>query len=259
MKPELQKELCGLYRSGNSIRALSTGYGIPKSTVYDNLNKFDVVRRNAKITNLQNRNQIAIGALVGLWAGDGSRFRDKNGKYTVKIHVSKNDKNLIEFVKFLYKKLFDKEPNLYSSNNTSNSASLKIDSKFIYYFFDEYLTYVGRKAHTIQLKHNVNKYSDNFLNGFLLGLVLSDGYLKKCFCFSTVSKGLAKNIIGTLKAFNYKNYCYLYDNRNWRPVYSIKVERNKVEKLRTFLDKILKDLKMEKYFNEIKYNTLVAS
>lgn len=259
MKTELQKEICEIYKSGDSIRTISRRYRIPRSTVYDNLNISGIVRRHAKINCLKYKGQLAIGTLVGLWAGDGSRYIDKNGTFTVKIHLSKNDRNLIEFIKFLYGKLFGKEPKLYSSNRKGNSAALKIDSKFIYYFFDKYLSYdpEGRKVYTIGLKTGICEYSKGFLKGFLLGLVLSDGYLKDCFCFATVSKGLAGNIVETLNAFNYKTYCYLFNNRkligNWKPLYNIKIERGKVADLKVFLNDILRDLKVEKSFSEIKY------
>jgi len=259
MKPELQKEICEVYKSGDSIRIISKKYSIPRSTVYDNLNKFGILRRHVKIIDLKDRNQLIIGALVGLWAGDGSRYIDKNGRFTVKIHLSKNDRNLIEFIKFLYEKLFGKEPKLYSSNRNGNSASLKIDSKFIYYFFDKYLSYdpKGRKVYTIRLKTIIDRYSKDFLKGFLLGLVLSDGYLKDCFCFATVSKGLAENIIETLNIFNYKTYCYLFNNRNlignWKPLYNVKIERSKVTDIKTFLNNTLRNMKIERSFSEIKY------
>jgi len=259
MKTELQKEICEIYKSGDSIRTISRKYSIPKSTIYDNLNIFDIVRKHAKIIDMKDRSQLAIGTLVGLWAGDGSRYIDKNGRFTVKIHLSKNDRNLIEFIKFLYGKLFGKEPKLYSSNRNGNSASLKIDSKFIYYFFDKYLSYdpKGRKVYTVKLKASIDRYPRGFLKGFLLGLVLSDGYLKDCFCFATVSKGLAENIIEILNVFNYKIYCYLFNNRNvignWKPLYNIKIERGKVTDIKTFLNDILRDLKIERSFSEIKY------
>jgi hypothetical protein len=259
MKTELQKEICEIYKSGDSIRTISRRYRIPRSTVYDNLNISGIVRRHAKINCLKDKGQLTIGTLVGLWAGDGSRYIDKNGTFTVKIHLSKNDRNLIEFIKFLYGKLFGKEPKLYSSNRKGNSAALKIDSKFIYYFFDKYLSYdpESRKVYTIGLKTGIGGYSKDFLKGFLLRLVLSDGYLKDCFCFATVSKGLADNIIGALNAFNYKTYCYMLDNRkvigNWKPLYNIKIERGRVDDMRAFLDDILKKLKIERNFSEIKY------
>jgi len=253
MKPELKKELSELYLQGSSLRKLSSKYNIPKTTIYYNLSKDGFVRRHSIIRGLKSKNEFILGTFIGLWAGDGSKFLDTHGGYTIKIHLNKNDKILIEFINFLYTNMFQKKTILSDDGSTTNKASVKIYSKFVYNFIDEYIYHNRNKTYSVKLKPR-KMYSKKFLKGFLLGLILSDGYLKKDFVFTSVSKGLTRDIVYILKDFRFEVKKSIVKNRDWMPVNLVRIGRKEVPRLNKLLDSILKLTGFEKSFMSVKYS-----
>lgn len=254
MKFELQNELSDSYKMGLSLRKLSLEYKIPKSTIYYNLNKENIIRKHQKISLVKN-DDLFIGTFIGFWAGDGSKFLDKRRGYIINFHVNKNDRNLIDFIKSLYKDLFDGKPKFYNDGpKNKNSGRLKINSKFLYNFIDSYLYHKNEKSYTVRLKEHERNYSRKFLNGFLLGLILSDGYLKNNFVFSTTSKKLAKNMIYIIKSLNLTPYCYKVSrNKNWESIYRIKIAKKEINDIKSILNCLIKEIDITKNFSEIKY------
>lgn len=189
MKSKLTKKLSKLYKKGYSLSQLSKKFNIPKSTIYYNLDKLNIIRKKNPIKSIKKIDDYLIGTFLGFWAGDGSKFYDKG--YIVKLHLDKNKKQLVQFLKSLLNNLFNKKISVY--NDGGNRISLDIFSKFVFDFIDEYVTYEENKTATIRLKNK--EYSKKFLDGFILGLILSDGYLKnKNIVFTTISKNLANDI-----------------------------------------------------------------
>lgn len=238
MKSELKTTIASDYSGGMSLSDLSKKYKIPKRTIHYNLTKLEIIRKKSPIKKISTRSNLLIGAFIGIWAGDGSKFY-YNG-YTIKIHLNKQNKNLIRFCQHILINLFGKKFRV--NNDGGNRVSIRIFSKFVFDFIDKFCYYkVENKTYTIRLKRVQHKNS--FLRGFLLGLILSDGYIKGNSCiFTSISKGLIKNAEFSFNNFGFKPRFYKFKNRNWKPVYRLKLTSKETIKFRLFLSKILKDL-----------------
>ncbi len=223
----LKEKIVSNYLRGLSLNRLVLKYNIPKSTLYYNLNKFGIIRKVRKVRTLKNFGEFHIGIFIGLWAGDGSRYKDNNGTYRLKIHFDKENLEQIKFVKNIMDFLFGKMG--FISKDGKRSVSLKFSSKFVYDFPQRYLLFnegaPHAKSRSIQLE--TLKHSSEFLMGFLIGLALSDGHFGSTYVYSTVSEGLAKQVLQIMKklGFNPTLGCQKRINKNWKPIYRLKLTR----------------------------------
>ncbi len=184
------QHLCYLYKEHGSLRKVSKISGISVNTIDKYISKLVKINRKTIVKNLKSNDDLLIGIFIGLWAGDGSRYYDKG--YITKIHYHKQNPFLKKFIQQIVKKLFAKEVRQYLDGK--NRASIKIHSKFIYYFPEKYLLFNSNKTLSIQLKKSLDNYTEEFMDGFLLGLMLSDGSIKRRFCFTSISKALISNV-----------------------------------------------------------------
>jgi hypothetical protein len=235
MKVELQTILKESYRMGKSLSQLSTEYKIPKRTIHYNLTKIGVIRKKNAVKFLKKPNDLLIGTFVGIWAGDGSKFYDKG--YIIKIHFNKKNTNLANFYVFLFDQLFDKKFRIY--NDGGNRASVKIFSKFVFDFLDTFCNYGSNKTYTVRLKKK--RYKKSFLRGFLLGLMITDGYITYSDCvFTSISEKLILNAKNALSTCGFESSIKKYKNRDWHMVYRLRIKDPK--NFNKFLSKTLEDL-----------------
>ena len=213
------------YKDGFSLRFLSKKYNLGITTIYYNLKKIDVIRKNNIIKSLNNFDEFLIGTFIGFWAGDGSKFIDR-GRYCIKFHLNKNDNNLIKFITELILNIFNKKINVVLEKDT-NRATIIFYSKFIYYFIEEYVSYEENKTLTVRLKYNIINHSINFLKGFIVGMCLSDGYLKEKYILNLTSYELIKNNYEILNKFNFDSKIYSQNREKygWNTLYSLRLNR----------------------------------
>lgn len=252
MENRLLKNLKQDYLSGKSLNKLCKKYNLPKSTIYYNLSKFKIIRKVKIIKKLKSEDEALMGTFIGIWAGDGSKFRDR-GRYVTKIHLHKENSKLIYFVSKIVNRLFDKSPCLYLDGG--NRASLKFYNKFIHEFIEKYLGVAGNKCLTISLKNNISEYSNDFLNGFLLGLTLSDGSIRKAiYVYSTISNHLKENVMELLikKGFHPKLYTHRRDKYGWFDLNQIRLGKNSTRELISELDRTISYLGFKEKLEDLK-------
>ena len=120
-------------------------------------------------------------------------------------------------------------------------------------FIDKYLIHEKNKTLTVRLRRNVEYYSNKFLRGFLLGLMISDGCMKNKFVFTTISEKLAKNVEEILNIVGYKSHHYVQKNRNWKDVHRITLTKNESCNILKFLDNALTECNSRDNFSQLKY------
>ncbi|MDP7141320.1 MAG: LAGLIDADG family homing endonuclease [Candidatus Woesearchaeota archaeon] len=100
----------------------------------------------------------------------------------------------------------------------------------------------------------MDSYSNRFLSGFLLGLVLTDGYLKERFCFNTTSPKLAENVKYILGRLGYKANLYKHrrGEQGWKDLCMISLTKCDSRSLLGILNKELEKVGYNKGFKIIK-------
>jgi hypothetical protein len=218
------------YKLHSSIRYLSKKYDISKSTIYYNLSNLNIIKRQNIITCLKNKDELLIGVFIGLWIGDGSKFIDNN-RYIIKFHFHKDNTNLANFIQKILYSLFGINARVYYDGG--NKASIKIFSKFIYYFIDNYVNYKNNKTLTVHLKDKIYNYTNEFLDGLLLGFVLSDGSISNnTFTYSTISEKLTEDIKDILTVSNFNTIRHYVHNRRkygWHDLNQISLNKNETK------------------------------
>lgn len=230
--------IIALYSKHKSLREVSRRTGIGVSTLWYRLQKAGVLVKKSKVDAIA-ADPLLTGTYVGLWAGDGSRFR--NNGYITKIHLDKRDDALSAFCKEVIFQLFGKRVSLYLDGKNDNRASLKIHSKFVYEFPTKYLTFSDDKSKTIALK---KEESAAFVEGFLLGITLSDGYLKNRFVLSTVSQNLAAQVSGMLikRGLAPQTYVHKRARQGWNDLYMVRLGKRDSLRLEESLNQTLRNL-----------------
>ncbi len=170
------------------------------------------------------------GEIAGIFAGDGSQHFDrKRYDYQVNVHFGKKNYWYALYVKNLFESFFKKRFRL----NWDNSSKLRIrtESKEIFNFFANYLTYEPQVKHcTVRLK--LNKLPMKFKIGFLRGLFDTDGCLKYIplekrtrLYYTTTSRILAKQVSLTLNKLEIKNSIYVRTPINEKTVYVVNIPK----------------------------------
>ncbi len=195
---EIQQE----YKKTQSIRAVHRQLGHSLSTIHKYVRqKFPNTTPQQRITAVKTKSELLTGIYVGLWMGDGTQYTD-NGAYTTKICSSKTNIELNQFVQKLIKTLFGKKTHT-NVHPKKNDLYIRMYSKFIYNYIYAFVAVQESKTHTVQLKQHISNYSEKFLRGVLLGLTLSDGYVKKTLVFRSTSHQLALNFASILEKYGF--------------------------------------------------------
>jgi hypothetical protein len=250
---EIQK-ICDLYKTYGNVKQVSKHSFRSVGAIHKYLTLHSLIKKQNIVKKINNNDEGLIGVYVGLWLGDGTQYIDRH-QYTVKICSNKEDINLNQFIQNIILKIFNKTTNLLNESKTKR-AYIKFNSRFIYNFIQNYAAYdVGKKTHTVKLRKRVCSYNASFLEGCLLGLVLSDGYLKDNFVFGVTSSRLAKNTYDILNkfGFNLRHSIQQREKYKWKNLHIISLNRKQSDRLRIFLDKIIYKLGFQCSFQELKY------
>jgi len=210
------------------------------------------MKRQNLVYKVRTNDETLMGVYLGVWAGDGTQYYDKG--YRIKICCNSKDKKMIEFFKFVLKQLFGKTT-LYLAIEERHRALLRFNSKFIYNFPKNYLMYGENKTHTVHLKNKLEEYSNDFLDGFLLGLSLTDGYLKEKFCFNVTSENLVRDVFEILKTKGLNPSIYIHDRKKygWKDLHMLRLNRKESRTLLEDLNSVLKNLNYNSDFLKLKY------
>lgn len=199
-----RREMILMISKGISINKITKKLNIPKSTVYYYYRK--IKGRKIKTINIKNDVE-SIGEFIGLFAGDGNFFKDKNYHYRVSLYFnSKSEEGLKNEVKEMLTILFNKKPN--DNLRCDGIFILSYSSKQIYLLLKKYLTWQINKKKTYSICLKYKKITKKFKIGFLRGNLDSDGYLtKNKINFDSSSFKLIKDIMSFLKDLSI-NYTY---------------------------------------------------
>lgn len=201
-------------------------------------------------------NELLVGTYVGLWMGDGTQYYEN--RYTIKLCSNKKQTELNEFIQLILSKLFDKKSNLILEQRT-NRAYVKFYSEFIYNFVYNYVKVGKNKTLTVRLKNGIEDHSKDFLDGILLGLSLSDGYLKNKFRFNVISKELSKNLFNILKRAGFTPKLYIHNRSKWgwKDLYMVSLNQKESAILLKILNNSLKKAGSKLGFLRLKYGPAV--
>jgi len=127
---------------------------------------------------------------------------------------------------------------------------IKFHSKFIYDFVSEWLSFGKNKTLTVRLKNSLNFYSAEFLQGFILGLALTDGYLKNKFIFTTISENLANNVINILRESGFTPRLYVHKRKRygWHDLFMISLKKAESKNLLDIFDDSLRKINYSQGF-----------
>ena len=253
--PQLQiEQIQKTYLIEKSVRKTSVKCEVAIGTVWKYVQGTLKENEHTIIHQLRNNNDFFIGTYVGLWMGDGTQY--VNNGYEIKICSNKTDIRLNVFIRNIIFQLFGHKTSLVCYRST-NQAYIRFKSKFIYYFVYSYIQQdVGHKTYTVRLKRDISQYPENFLKGCLLGLILSDGYLKHRLFFNVTSPELAADMIQILQKFGYHPHVYVQNRKKygWKNLWMVTLRVAESGRLKIFLDDILKEMHSLLSFNELKYN-----
>lgn len=257
MKPLNQEEIqeiCDLYKQHCSLRKIAKIKRRSLSTLHKYTSLHSVIKTQNNVDNISNNDDRLVGTYVGLWMGDGTQFVDRK-RYVIKICSNKKNIKLNKFIREIIYKVFKKRASLIEVSST-NQAYIRFNSKFIYGIINNYCFFDEKsKTYTVKLKKRAGTYKTPFLEGCLLGLALSDGYLKNKFVFNVTSSRLSKNMYDILKKMKFTPCCYIHMRQKdgFKNLYSISLSTRQSNKLRSLLDRIIMDVGFQFSFDELKY------
>jgi hypothetical protein len=179
---------------GKSLRQISKIMDLEITTIYYQVRKFKPKQKKDFIINLPDKK---IGELMGAFAGDGSYYYSNHGRsghHIIRYSLClSRDMNYAKYLIDLLRKL-NLNPFL-SKKERDNGMDLGVSSISYINFIKKFLEWDEVRSHSIRLKENINRYSEDFLRGFARGLMDTDGYVEisNVSCGST-SERLIKNL-----------------------------------------------------------------
>lgn len=180
-----------LVENGASLKEISSQMSRSKSSVQYQVVKLKGKKPRERELQVENLSNKELGWLIGCYAGDGSRnLRKKNYSYEVKFALNEKEYPIAEFVEGLLSKC---GVNTWRCMD-GKRIYVKCKNKKMYHFVERYLQWEGTKKSTSVRLANISSYSDDFVFGFLCGLIDADGGTKRLY-ISTSSE----NMLETLK------------------------------------------------------------
>ena len=247
-----RQAICSMHLKGMSMRAIAEQQNVWVGSVKRCLQQagFAVLERNI-VKCLRTDDDVLIGTYCGLWAGDGTQYYDKG--YRIKICLHSANTELIAFTQDLLWRLFGKKT-LFVLDHGGYSGFVRFKSKFIYNFVGEYLQYDDYKTKTVALKSEFSAYSEGFLEGFFLGLMLSDGHLGNRFSYQSISTRLAYDFYELVLHFGMNPRCSTADRARmgWNDLHFICLNQKDALRAEAILCAILNKAGYDKTFREIK-------
>lgn len=231
------EELLKKYSEGKSLTKISRETGISKGVVYYHIRKKFGRKYKPVVLNLKDKEK--LGEFIGAFAGDGSFFfTKKTYKYEIFFHFSFKETEYAERISEISNSLFGKKAYIWFDNK-NRTIRVRIMSKVIYKILKRYLSWSGKKSHTIALKRNVLNSSLDLLRGIARGLINSDGSVyipKNRIAFGTVSVKLCKQFSYILHKFSINHYIYPVKYKRKKTLYHIHITG--LKNLSTFSKKI---------------------
>lgn len=219
---------------GKSLNYLSKEFKRNKSALYYHYKKN--FGKKLKSIKINEKDDLFIGELMGLFTGDGYLFYDKKAwKYMIRFFFSGDEKDYVKELEYLFNQKLKKKPWVYKSNN-KNLIEVRYCSKELFLFIQEYVEWKvsrtkhghNRKARTVFLKSN--NYSKKFKIGFLRGFIDSDGHISnKNIIFASASKkimGQTKDFLIDLKFTDFKYSFYNDCRENRVGMYYIRMRKS---------------------------------
>ena len=147
---QVRNELVLLINRNVSINKISKKLNLAKSTIYYYYKK--IKGRKIPLPKFEIGLSEKEGEIVGIFAGDGSQyFNKKNYKYEVNVHFGQHNYDYLLYVKKLYESFFNKK--FFIVKEHKIPRRIRINSKAIFYYFDNYLTYKKSSKHnTVELR-----------------------------------------------------------------------------------------------------------
>ncbi|MFT4250239.1 MAG: hypothetical protein ACMXYD_02675 [Candidatus Woesearchaeota archaeon] len=251
-RPE-QALIRAFYEDYPSLKRVSRELGYSPNTVKKYVQEDFVVTKQNLVKKLRSRDERLIGLYVGMWMGDGTQFRSEGG-YIVKVCLDSRNSELIAFTQWMFSELFGCVSWALTEKG-NNRGYVKVHSKFIYEFIRKYCFFDDNKTASVRLKNSVQEYSREFLEGCLLGLTLTDGYLRRTFRFNVTSVALANNMKDILLYFGWsaKTYIQKRDNPRWASLIHTTLLVKDSREVTCVLDECLEQLGYGKKFKVLKY------
>lgn len=234
---ELRDKIIELRRKGLSSRKVSEKLGISRSKVVyhsiKNLGRMMLIR-DVDTSGVKNK-QEDLGEFLGMFAADGNYYKSGH-KYVIRITLSLDEEKYLKKSADKFEKLFDKRPIIYTHNG-GRALVLRYNSRRIKDLIDEYLIWEKRKTHTVRLR-SLNQ-TDDFLKGFLRGILDCDGYVypTKTSQLCGTSRKLIVQINKIVRRLGYKSKfrCYVDKRSNKKPMYFVVLYK---EEGKNFLERI---------------------
>jgi len=236
LSEEQIKRIKKLSKEGESLRHISKELGINLTTIYYYTRKIHGKRFIS--FNPISWNPIEIGEVIGAFAGDGSYYNSKYGRashHICRFHFNKQEMDYVNSIYSVLKRA-SLNPFLIMQKN-KNGVDVKINSKEFASYVKGYLEWEGIKAHSVHLKPELLKGNPDFLVGFAIGLMRSDGSVKKnLITFISTSRLLRDNLSDILNFLSIDHCCYISrDNRsNRKDRYHLRIYARSIERFFKF-------------------------
>lgn len=182
---------------GKSLREISKILNLNITTIYYQVRKFKP--KQVKDLNPSGLNDEKIGELIGAFAGDGSFYKSvykRARHYKIRYTLCTKTKEEQEYIDYLMRLLLKLNLNPHVSfRRNEGCADVGVNSKEYIQFIEKFLIWEDKKTYSVQLRNSINSYNQEFLRGFVRGLMDTDGWVgeSSVFCGS-VSKNLIENL-----------------------------------------------------------------
>lgn len=224
---ETIKLIYKLVKEDYSLSKIYIKLNLPKTTVYYYLKKIKG-KKDHGLEIIDNKEK--IGEIIGAFAGDGTCHTDKKGYYAITYTT------------------YIKEP-LYASRLKSLLEETYNCKVYEYIYAPAIITRIKRKqssehiksflqwkpfqkTKTVCLKETVNFQSNDFLRGFIRGLIDTDGTIDqygRISCLS-ISKSLMQNLFDAFKKFNFKPKWWIKKKNLKNTKYCIAISKKEAPK-----------------------------
>ncbi len=174
---------------GKSLNKISQITGLGKTTIYYHVKDLKPRQWRKLIVDL---NDNRIGELMGAFAGDGSYYYSRHkksggGRHIIRYSLSiSKDREYAKHLKYLLIRL-NLNPFLCYGKYT-NSMEVRVHSKEYLKLIKKYLVWEDKRTYSIRLKNKLESYSEDFIKGFVRGVMDTDGFVEpynvSCGCTS---------------------------------------------------------------------------
>ncbi len=216
LSSEIRDDMINRINNCISINKISKELNLAKSIIYYHYKK--IKGKKFKDVEFNFNKEDELGEFLGIFAGDGNFFHDKNGSYNIRIFVGYYEKEYAYILENLFFNVFNKKPWIWTNKSV---IILQYKSKKLYKLLREHLNWIGKKTYSVGLI-NLN-HSKLFFTGFLRGLLDTDGSYNKSrntIMFSTTSKNLDLQTAFILeKILNIRFGKYIYYQEGRKPLY----------------------------------------